>query len=210
MKWFRFYSEAIHDPKLLSVRPELRWYWLMLLCVASEHTPRGRVPFSGQNVRSLAALLGQKPHRLAAYIAQLVQAGLFDVEDGFLIPHGWNKRQFASDDSKERVREHREQAVTVTPPDTDTDNRYRETDTDSLPPTPLGLVERTNIFILFERTFGFLNPTLVPMLKEWETEYPLPWLEEAFGEARANAANNWRYVGAILKRWQEEDNAASG
>jgi hypothetical protein len=56
--------------------------------------------------------------------------------------HGWAKRQYASDDSKERVRKHRENkkkqasnesvTVTVTPPDTEPDS---ETETET-PLTP--------------------------------------------------------------------------
>lgn len=66
------------------------------------------------------------------------------------------------------------------------------------------LVERPNIFKLYEENIGPLTPLIADMLKEAEETYREEWFEEAFAIAVKNNKRNWRYVEAILKRWKEE------
>jgi DnaD/phage-associated family protein len=64
--------------------------------------------------------------------------------------------------------------------------------------------ERPNIFRLYEQNIGPLTPLLADSLQDAETTYPAAWLEEAFRIAVEKNARNWRYVEAILRRWQEK------
>jgi len=64
--------------------------------------------------------------------------------------------------------------------------------------------ERPNIFVLYEQNIGLLQPLIVEELEEAETLYPMTWIEEAFKIAVENNARNWRYIRAILERWQTE------
>jgi DnaD/phage-associated family protein len=41
-------------------------------------------------------------------------------------------------------------------------------------------------------------------LKEAEELYPAPWIESAFKEAVSLNKRNWKYIEAILKRWESE------
>lgn len=41
MDWFKFYTEARNDRKILSLSMEQRWVWVSLLCFASEQPERG-------------------------------------------------------------------------------------------------------------------------------------------------------------------------
>ena len=66
------------------------------------------------------------------------------------------------------------------------------------------LIERPNIFKLYEENIGPLTPLIADMLKEAEELYREEWFEEAFTIAVKNNKRNWRYVEAILKRWKEE------
>ncbi len=64
--------------------------------------------------------------------------------------------------------------------------------------------ERPNVFRLYEENFGPLTPMIAEALGEAEDSYPARWIEEAMQIAVENNARNWRYVMAILERWQSE------
>jgi DnaD/phage-associated family protein len=61
---------------------------------------------------------------------------------------------------------------------------------------------RSNIFKLYEQNFGALTPMIADALKDAEATYPAEWIENAMTEAVENNKRNWKYVEAILKRWQ--------
>jgi DNA replication protein len=63
--------------------------------------------------------------------------------------------------------------------------------------------ERPNIFRLYEENIGPLTPILADTLKDAQDTYPEPWIYEAVQIAVENNKRNWKYVEAILRRWQE-------
>jgi len=65
-------------------------------------------------------------------------------------------------------------------------------------------IERSNIFRLYEANIGPLTPLIADMLKEAETLYAEELIDEAFAIAVKNNKRNWKYIEAILKRWQLE------
>jgi DnaD/phage-associated family protein len=65
-------------------------------------------------------------------------------------------------------------------------------------------LDRPNIFKLYEQNIGPLTPLLADMLKEAETLYAEELIDEAFMIAVKNNKRNWKYIEAILKRWQLE------
>lgn len=66
------------------------------------------------------------------------------------------------------------------------------------------LVERPNIFILYEQNIGPLTPMVADELRDAEQSYPVRWIEEAIETAVANNVRKWRYISAILERWRQE------
>jgi len=64
--------------------------------------------------------------------------------------------------------------------------------------------ERPNIFQLYEQNIGPITPILAEALADAEDEYPQNWIEEAFRIAVERNVRHWRYVEAILRRWQEK------
>jgi len=66
-----------------------------------------------------------------------------------------------------------------------------------LHPTP------PNIFRLYEEHIGPLTPMIAEALQDAEDTYPAAWIEEGFRIAVEKNVRNWRYVAAILRRWQE-------
>ena len=69
---------------------------------------------------------------------------------------------------------------------------------------PIELVpERPNIFQLYEENIGPITPLIAEALSDAEVEYPATWTKEAFRIAVEKNIRNWRYIEAILRRWQE-------
>lgn len=66
------------------------------------------------------------------------------------------------------------------------------------------VVERPNVFKLYEENFGPLTPMIADALKDAEETYSDEWVAEAMEAALKNNVRNWKYVEAILKRWREK------
>jgi len=64
--------------------------------------------------------------------------------------------------------------------------------------------ERPNIFKLYEKNIGAITPIMAEILKEDEQTYPIDWIEEAIRIALTHNVRNWKYIQAILDRWQKE------
>ena len=61
---------------------------------------------------------------------------------------------------------------------------------------------------IWQDAFGqVVPPILADELIAAESRYGPEWLRDAFREAAANDARSWRYVCAILERWQSEGRA---
>ena len=134
MNWFRFYHEALDDPKVQKLDPPDFKIWVNLLCLACRHD--GKLP----PLEDIAFALRLDLIACRSVLDRLSIATLIDTPKGGAIGwryaiHGWDKRQYKSDTSTDRVKRFRERSETVseTPPDTDTDTdteqRYRLTKT---------------------------------------------------------------------------------
>jgi predicted transcriptional regulator len=128
-RWFRFYDEVIDDPKVQSLSGDDFKMWINMLCIASKN--EGIFPSFDQ----IAFHLRTDERGVERYTERLLNAGLIDRRNGGVngyhyAPHGWDKRQFKSDTSTERVKRFR-QRVSETPPETET-----ETDINN-PPLPI-------------------------------------------------------------------------
>jgi DNA replication protein len=73
-----------------------------------------------------------------------------------------------------------------------------------LPEIAPTLLERQNIFRLYEENIGPLTPLIADALKDAEETYSPEWIAEAIDLAVRNNKRSWRYCEAILKRWKEE------
>jgi DNA replication protein len=66
------------------------------------------------------------------------------------------------------------------------------------------MVDRPNIFVLYEQNIGALTPIIADELRDAEQTYPPQWIEEAIKIAVENNVRRWRYVVTILERWRLE------
>ena len=69
------------------------------------------------------------------------------------------------------------------------------------------VVQRPNVFTLYEENIGPLTPLIADKLKDAEEAYSEEWMAEAIQLAVENNARKWNYIEAILKRWKEEGRA---
>lgn len=102
-RWFRFYDEALNDPKVQRLPPHLFKTWVNLLCLSSKNA--GKIPCDDD----VAFQLRLSVQDAAQQIDDLILAGLVDIDaNGARVPHNWHERQYASDSSAERTRKYRE------------------------------------------------------------------------------------------------------
>ena len=66
------------------------------------------------------------------------------------------------------------------------------------------IIERPNVYTLYEQNIGLLTPIVAEKLQEAEGHYPVEWINAAFEEAVLNNKRNWRYIERILERWTVE------
>ncbi len=102
MNWFRFYAEAVHDPKVQRLHGDVFKAWVNCLCLAAAGD--GTLP-SDQDV---AFALRLDESSTTVLLDHLGKVGLLDQDEaGRRVPHNWGKRQYRSDSSTPRVRKHR-------------------------------------------------------------------------------------------------------
>ena len=135
-RWFRYYDEALDDPKVQRLSGDLFKVWVNLLSLASKND--GKLPSADDISFRLRISVQDAQQR----VEDLILAGLIDVlPDKSFEPHNWSERQFASDSSAMRMQKLRKKKqsknsgdvtsdVTVTVQtqtrgDTDTENKLQ-------------------------------------------------------------------------------------
>jgi DnaD/phage-associated family protein len=66
------------------------------------------------------------------------------------------------------------------------------------------MLDRPNVFNLYEQNIGPLTPMIAEHLREAQATFPAAWIEEAIGIAVENNVRKWSYVQAILDGWQRQ------
>jgi hypothetical protein len=123
-QWFRLYSEFAHDPKVQMLSEINQRRLIMLFCIRCN----GNVTLQDEQV---AFQLRISMDEWLASKAIFIDKNFINNDNEVL---NWDKRQFVSDSSAERVAKHRQRMkqssnVTVTPPEqnrTDTEHNITE------------------------------------------------------------------------------------
>jgi hypothetical protein len=96
--WFRLYSEIVNDAKVQMLSEAMRWRWIAILCLRCEET------LETLQERQIA-------FRLRVTETELAETKAIFIENGFIDERwsieNWNRRQFISDSSTDRVRRFR-------------------------------------------------------------------------------------------------------
>lgn len=144
MKWFRMYDELLNDPKVQKLPDAAFRCWVNLLCLANKGKPRGR--FQQEDIGYALRMEDKRADKMVAYF---LEHGLLEWDGEFLMPHGWDSRQFASDNVTERTRKHRTgvpgnvpgngaEGFPGTPPEQNRDRNRNRSRADTPPTPPLG------------------------------------------------------------------------
>jgi hypothetical protein len=119
-RWFRFYADAMRNPKVLRLSDKDFRLWVRLLAVASEN--EGHIAPAAD----LKMVLAMRLDHLEGGLDRLISGGLIDLLDDGYEPHGWAKFQYKSDVSTDRVHKHRaKRNVSETPPETEADTEQQ-------------------------------------------------------------------------------------
>lgn len=119
LPWFRFYSEARRDPKIRKAAKlaevsflEAFGFWAAILSLAGESPDRGKLLVTLQerfSIEDVAFECNTDETTAQKLLAAFVQYDMIDIpKDGPISIRNWDKRQFSSDNSTERVRKYRE------------------------------------------------------------------------------------------------------
>lgn len=110
LPWFRFYVEALHDPKLRRMTPARRWVWVAVLAAARKSCEPGVLLVSESepmDAADLADLAGMPVRDVRLALDQMERSGMIHRNgEAWHVTH-WHDRQFESDDVTGRTRRHR-------------------------------------------------------------------------------------------------------
>lgn len=101
-RWFRFYDEALDNPKVQNLPPALFKAWVNILCIASKRN--GRLG----SLEDIAFALRMTVKQAESAVTALKAARLIDGTGAVIEPHDWHAMQYSSDSSAERMRRHRQ------------------------------------------------------------------------------------------------------
>lgn len=119
MPWFRYYSEVPRDRKLERAaaaaevsKLTMIGAWSVILCLANDSPIRGKLLVTFQErftVTDLVTECETDPETMQKIIDALIRYEMLEIDkEGVFTVKNWDKRQFESDSSTERVRKHRE------------------------------------------------------------------------------------------------------
>ena len=224
MTWFRFYNETLSDRKLEKIRDitghkmsAIMGVWSIMLLMASESPKRGKLMLTEDYPVTPADVLKRADEDDPKIIDAFKSFGLITIDGGVISISNWDKRQFTSDNSTDRVRKHRENKqngnvaagapgrfrnVSETPPESES---YTESETESKdddergggPPPAQNL---TDFWPVYEAEIGAISPMISQRFGMYSEECPIQWLFDAVAIAAENNARKPAYVYACLDK----------
>lgn len=204
-RWWRAYSRARHDPKLLKLSDRHFRWWFNLVSVAADND--GMLP----DHADLAVEFRVAPKAMTEALDALVSAGLFDHDDSGIHPHNWNGLQYKHDVSTERVKRFRQRRETVseTPSESETE---AETDrpvakaTGADAPDTKKLAFDAGVKIL--TASGLKEPQARSLIGKWRKDHGDQQVLAAIGSCqRSNVSEPVSWITATFKAETAESRA---
>lgn len=187
-RWFRFYAEAMRNPKVLRLSDKDFRLWVRLLAVASEND--GHIA----PAEDLRMVLAMRLDHLQGGLDRLISGGLIDPLASGYEPHGWAKFQYKSDTSTDRVHKYRKKRnVSETPPEAETE-------------TEVSVAKATDAPASSQKAFwdtakAYLGPRKAPLIGKWCSQYGQPETANAITAAQLHGAvDPVPYIEKTLRR----------
>jgi hypothetical protein len=137
MNWLRLYTDITRDHKLRRYDPAVRWVWITLLVMARQSPVPGHLLLSENNpatiddIRDEAAVSKKIMENSLKIFLEIEK--IIEEKDGVFIIKNWDKRQFETVKSTDRVRAYREREKTkkhILKQDETVSKRLSDTETD--------------------------------------------------------------------------------
>jgi hypothetical protein len=184
MRWFRLWSELIDDPKICNMDEKTFRIFILLMCLAAEREKNGEIDLSEKDVAWRLRIAGNALTRARRKLEAL---SILLNDNGNMTFLNWEKRQFRSDCSTERVKRFRNVACNriETPPETETETETEEKNKTCCPSDdgPRNGNGSSKEFLLTRKKRKLTGKRLESFLQFWD----------AFGykTGRAQAADSW-------------------
>lgn len=186
-RWFRFYADAMRNPKVARLSDAQFRLWVELLAVAAEND--GKIP----SADDLKHILKRRLDHLLRGLDDLIRALLIDPLEVGYEPHHWSKFQYKSDVSTDRVNKHRaKRNVSETPPETEAD-------------TELPLAKANGVIVESDDTFWadaktYLGASKGSLIGKWVKDYGKDATAHAITAAQlARAVDRVPYIERTLR-----------
>lgn len=111
--WFRFYTEAFNDRKMLRLTPTQRWLWVAVLGAARDSCEPGRLLVAvdaPMTERELARYADVRDREVRPALDLMTQLGMVVEVDGVIEVVNFSSRQYESDNVTARTQAHRERS----------------------------------------------------------------------------------------------------
>ncbi len=197
--WFRFYHEALDDPKVQRLPPELFRHWVNCLCLAARND--GDIP-SIVDVSFAFRVSRQEAEKI---VSDLVDVDLLDrFKGGKLRPHNWDSRQFKSDVSTDRVKRFRKRSKTVSVTADETDQNRTEQNREIPPIIPLLELGEFKRVKITQEQHDKLKAKLNGNLENFIVRFDL-WVNEAPQAKASGVRRQDRHAYESILAWFDKD-----
>lgn len=227
MPWLRLYNEMRTDAKIKRIarltgqsRFFLVGVWVNILILANESPERGKLLISSDIPMTLDDILdelGIEADTLQIIWDSFINLGMIAINEETYEITNWNKRQFASDDPRERVKKHRakkkETLQNVTSNVTEAlPKRYSnvvDSDSDSDSDSESNINDEAeldkkwgSIFSLYSNNINASESplTIEEMMSGDYLGLPFDWWQQAIKIAGDRNVRKWSYVRGILNK----------
>lgn len=195
--WVRLYTEIKNDRKLRRLPPARRWLWITMLCIAKDSSRQGWL-LVGKGVPANSVDLADEADipldEVEAGLSDFVELRMLEKVDGVWHLLNWDKRQYVSDSSQERVQRHREKKKASAASPGRHGAAYVDDD------------EIKALIDIFEHELGRpLSPTETRQVKSWTEEHGEQLVLMALERAVIQDKPQMRYIKGVLAKWAKNN-----
>jgi len=194
----------VDDPKVMTLRPALRWRFIESLLIAGELDEDGYLP----DLESYSWRVRDNAEVVETEFVELLDAGLLSRDDTRFFVTKFAERQEANSSTdrwrrwkkrQQKQEYYEDDAEHQRKPNETFDRRDKDKEEDKDKTGDGG-----HLFELYEKEIGLLTPHIGDQIGDWIDTYSLKWIEDAIKIAAENNKRKTSYINGILKNWHTE------